>query len=147
MVSKMGTNGQQRTLSLIPGACISVALRLQHAKPQAQKDRVAGALRRFFEFPDVKQELPALGSGAQAEVTVVGTGWACEVCQTRGTQGACVLLVALFGIRRKLGSSYAVPKPPSLVPSVVPSPAGPRHRETSFRVPGADGAGTGGGLH
>lgn len=84
MVSEMGTNGQQRTLNLIPGACISVALRLQHAKPQAQKDRVAGALRRFFEFPDVKQELPALGSGAQAEVTVVGTGWACEVCQTRG---------------------------------------------------------------
>lgn len=116
MVSEMGTNGQQRTLSLIPGACISVALRLQHAKPQAQKDRVAGALRRFFEFPDVKQELPALGSGAQAEVTVVGTGWACEVCQTRGTQGACVLLVALFGIRRKLGSSYAVLKPPCLVP-------------------------------
>lgn len=44
-----------------------------------------GALRRFFEFTDVKQELPAPGSGAQAEVTIVGPGWACEVCQTQGT--------------------------------------------------------------
>lgn len=38
------------------------------------------------------------------------------MCQMQGTRRACVLLVALFGIRQKLDSSYAAPKPPCLVP-------------------------------
>lgn len=54
----------------------------------------------------------------------------------------------------KLGSSYSVASPPSpepwilisISPRMVPSPAQPGHRETSFWVPGADAATTTGVL-
>lgn len=57
-------------------------------------------------------------------------------------------LAALFCIPGKLDSSYSALKPLSCQRSslVVPSPAWPHHRETSFWVPGADAATTAGVL-